>query len=307
MTGSVEERPCVAPPLPSGEYHAFYRTAGFRRWQSLVALAIFVTFWGACVLGAAVVAVVYELAVGGATVEELSEGAATPALFLANNVGVALAIPAAVLTQFIVFHQRPGWLFSVRGRLRWPMLGQFLMVASVIHLAMLGTWLAVAGPPDGLQIRSDTWLLLAAVLLTTPLQAAGEEVAFRGLATRCIGSWFDQRRLGLVVATASTAAVFTLAHGSRNGWLMLFYLALAVTASLVTWWAGGLEAAISLHVVVNLTTMLFVPFLGLTAAETPDHGAWQAVTQTTAIVATGVAFFWHVHRSGIRTHGVMPG
>ena len=153
------------------------------------------------------------MALGGATVEELGAGGQTPSLFVANNIGVALAIPAAVTTQLIVFRQRPGWLFSVRGRLRWRLLGELLLIATVIHLVVLVVWLGVVGPPEELRIRSDTWVLLAAVVLTTPLQAAGEEVTFRGLATRCIGSWFDDRRLGLVVATATTAAVFVLLLG----------------------------------------------------------------------------------------------
>lgn len=303
MTSPVTDLENVVLPVGPREYHAFYRTSRFRWWHSLVALVLFGVCWGAAVLAATVAAVVYELAVGGATLEELGEGLQTPALFLANNVAVALAIPAAVLTQWVFFRQRAGWLFSAQGRLRWKLLGRFLLIAGMVHLLVLVTWLAVSGPPAGLRVRPETWFLLVAVVLTTPWQAAGEEVAFRGLATRAVGSWFDDRRLGLVVATSSTAVVFTLAHGAQDGWLTLFYLSLAVAASLLTWRSGGLEAAVALHVVVNLTTMLFVPFLGLERAADPEHGQWQAVAQVVAILLTSAAFGWHIRRAGIASRG----
>jgi membrane protease YdiL (CAAX protease family) len=296
-TPATDSGPAV--PVESAEYHASYRTPALRWWQPLLALGLFVAGWGAAVLAAAIGAVVYELAIGGATVEQLGEGAQTPALFLANNVGVAMAIPVAVAVQWIVFRQRPGWLFSVEGRLRWHLLTRFLLIAAVAHLAVLGVWLATSGPPDDLGVRPETWFLLATVVLTTPLQAGGEEVAFRGLATRAVGAWFGDERLGLVVSTAATALVFTVVHGSAEAWLVVFYLSLAVAASLLTWRAGGLEAAIALHVVVNLTTMLFVPFLGLEAAADPERGEVQAVAQVLAILLTSAAFVWHARRAGI--------
>jgi membrane protease YdiL (CAAX protease family) len=303
MTSPLVDLGGTASPVESRGYYASYRTPRFRWWHSLVALSLFLALWGVAVLGATIVAVGYELAVGGATVDELSNGVHTPALFLANNFGVALAIPAGVATHWIVFRQRAGSLFSVQGRLRWELLGRFLLIAAVIHGAVLAAWLAVDGLPAGLRIRPETWFLLAAVVLTTPFQAAGEEVAFRGLAARAVGSWFEGERLGLAVATASTAVVFASVHGSRDAWLVLFYLTLAVAASLLTWRAGGLEAAIALHVVVNLTTMLFVPFLGLEGADEVEHAQLQVVAQVVAIVLTSAAFVWHVRRARIPARG----
>jgi len=300
MTSALTDLGSAALPVRPRAYHAFYRTPRFRWWHPLTALVLFLALWGAAVLGCTILAVSYELALGGATLDELSVGVQTPALFLANNIGVALAIPAAIATHRIVFRQRAGWLFSVRGRLRWELLGRLVLIAMVIHLTVLGAWLAINGMPAGLRIRPETWFLLAVVALTTPLQAAGEEVAFRGLATRAVGSWFEDQRLGLAVATASTAVVFVLVHGKRDAWL-IFYLTLAVAASLLTWRAGGLEAAVALHVVVNLTTMLFVPFLGLEGALEVEHGQLQAVAQVVAIVVTSAAFVRHFRRAGITT------
>jgi membrane protease YdiL (CAAX protease family) len=281
-------------PVAPREYHDFYRAPRFRWWRSLLALVMFAGAWGAAVLTVTVAAVLYELVSGSASIEQLAQGLVTPALFLANNVGIALAIPLAVATHRIVFGQRAGWLFSIKGRLRWGLLGRFLVIALVVHLVVLAAWLGTNGAPDGLRVRPVTWFLLGVVLLTTPLQAAGEEVAFRGLAARAVGSWFDAPQTGLVVSTVATAAVFTLMHAAGDLWLNLFYVCLAVGASVLTWRAGGVEAAVALHVVANLTTMLFLPFLGLQGVfeRGPGAGGDQALAQAAAVLLATAAMLW---------------
>lgn len=307
--------PGVAQPVPElpvvpREYHSFYRTPRFRWWHSVLALGVFAITWGMVVLLVTAVAVLFEVASGQATIDELSQGLITPALFLANNVGIALAIPLAIGTHRIIFGQRAGWLFSIQGRLRWSALGRFLVVAAVVHLVVLAAWLVVYGAPDDLRVRPETWFLLAVVVLTTPLQAAGEEIVFRGLVTRSVGSLFDAPRIGLVVATAVTAGLFMLVHGAEDPWLNVFYVSLALGASVLTWRSGGLEAAIALHVVVNLTTMLFLPFLGLDGAFDRGSGAGgtQALAQVAALILTTAALLWLTRRTGlpVRTAPAAP-
>lgn len=174
----------------SREYHDFYRTPRLRSWHPVAAPGLFVAGWAWAVLTVTIAALLYEMQVRGVCVDELANGPSTPALFSANNLGVASAIPVAVVTHRVVFGQRPGWLFSVQGRFRWRLLGRFLLVAAVVHLAVLAVWLETMSAPEGPRIRAETWFLLGTVRITTPPQAAEEEVAFRGLATRVIGSWF---------------------------------------------------------------------------------------------------------------------
>lgn len=307
----AEERLAVLPVVPR-EYHDFYRTPRFRWWHSVTALGLFVVGWGVAVLTVTMAAVVYEMQLGRVSLDEMTSGLETPALFLANNIGIALAIPVAVATQRLVFGQRAGWLFSIQGRLRWGLLGRFVLVAVVVHLVVLASWLVATGAPEGLRIRSETWFLLAAVVLTSPLQAAGEEVAFRGLATRVVGSWFGAPRVGLLVATAVTAVLFMLVHAAGDLWLNLFYVCLALATSVLTWRAGGLEAAVALHVVVNLTTMLFLPFLGLEGFSDrgPGSGGREAMAQVAAVLLTTGALLWQVRRIGLPVRaapGASPG
>ena len=302
----------VAPPRSSAlptvprAYHEFYRTPRFRWWHSVVGLIVFAFGWGLAVLVVTIGAVAYEMSWGGRSAEQISQGDLTPALFLANNVGVALAIPVAVATHRVVYGQRAGWLFSIVGRFRWGLLGRFLAVAAGIHTVALLMWLVTMGPPDDLHIRPASWFLLAVVVLTTPFQAAGEEVAFRGIATRAVGSWFGVPLIGLVVSTAVTAALFVLVHGAADLTLNVFYLCLAVGASVLTWHTGGLEAAVALHVVVNLTTMLFVPFLGLAGFfdRQSGSGGTETLAQIAALLLTAAALSWQAHRARLPLRAV---
>lgn len=224
-------QPLSELPVEPREYHSFYRTPRFRWWHSAVALGAFIIVWGAAVLATTIAVVLYEMLAGGATLEEMAQGLLTPGLFLANNLGIALAIPVALAVHRAVFGQRAGWLCSIQGRFRWRLLRRFLLVAAVVHLAALASWLAANGAPDSLRVRPETPFLLVVVLLTTPLQAAGEEFAFRGLAARAVGSWFYSPAVGLVVATAVTAVLFMLVHRAGDLRLNALYLCLALTAS----------------------------------------------------------------------------
>jgi membrane protease YdiL (CAAX protease family) len=179
-----------------------------------------------------------------------------------------------------------------------------VLVAAAVHVVVLAGWLVANGPPGDLRFRPETSFLLAAILLTTPLQAAGEEVAFRGLAARAVGSCFSARLVGLVVATTVTSLLFMLVHGAEDLRLNAFYFCLALAASVLTWRSGGLEAAIALHVVCNLTTMLFLPFLGLDGFFDRGAGAGggEALAQLAAVVLTTAALLWQTRRIGLSAY-----
>lgn len=106
-------------------------------------------------------------------------------------------------------------------------------------------------------------MLLVGILLTTPLQAAGEEYAMRGLLPRVFGAWISHRGVSLVVGVLVSSVIFMLVHGAADPWLNLLYFSIAVIFSYLTWRTGGLEAAIALHIVNNLLSLLPVPWMGL--------------------------------------------
>lgn len=265
--GWVPAAPPVPPALPvvPREYHEFYRTPRFRWWRPLLALAMFGGTWFIVSILAGLGVIGYEMAVGNLDPEALLEGEipTTPVFFLVNNLGLALAIPLAWAAHRVVFGQGIGWLSSIAGRFRWGLFGRFAGFVLACYLVWTAVEIALGGVPQGLAIRPETGFLLVSVLLTTPLQAAGEEFALRGLGARAIGSWFPASRIGLVVSTAITGVAFMLLHGAGDPWLNAFYLYFGVLACVLTWRTGGLEAAVALHVVNNLLGLAWVPFTGV--------------------------------------------
>lgn len=299
--------PTVPPVLPvvPREYHEFYRTPRLRWWRPLVALLMFAGIWIVAVLATSIAALVYDLAAGNLVWEELAAGQIeiTPMLFLANNVGLALAIPSAWAAHRAVFGQRIGWLSSITGRLRWGLLGRFALIALAFYVVMFGVELAISGIPEDLSVRPETWFLLVSILLTTPLQSAGEEVAMRGIMARAIGSWFPARRVGLVVSTVATSLVFMALHGAGDPWLNGYYLWFGAVASVLVWKTGGLEAPIALHVVNNLIGLSLVPFTGLDGIFDREAGVGSPLilVQAALLTAAAAAMLWQARRSALPT------
>lgn len=281
------------------EYHEFYRTPRFRWWRPLLALGMFAGSWFLVSLVLTLAAMAYDYAAGELDLDGLLTGKSlTPMFFLANNLVLAAAIPLAWVAHRVVFGQPIGWLSSVAGRFRWGVFGRFLGLATIAYLAWMAVETAITGWPQDLRVRPETWFLLLSVLLTTPLQAAGEEFALRGLAARSIGSWFPGNRAGLVVSTAVTAVVFMLLHGAGDPWLNAFYLYFGVVGCVLTWRTGGLEASIALHVANNLLGMLLLPFSGLDGLFDREAGTGSPLVliQLAVVTLVAAAMLWQGSR-----------
>ncbi|MEA4943724.1 MAG: CPBP family intramembrane glutamic endopeptidase [Propionicimonas sp.] len=292
-------------PVVEREYHEFYRAPAFRWWKPLVAIAMFAGTWFLASFALTIPALAYDLNQGNLVWSELAAGElkVTPVLFLANNLTIVAAIPLAWAAHRVVFGQRVRWLSSVEGRFRWRAFWRFTGVIAPLYLLSLVVETVAGGGLDGLAILPETWFLLASILLTTPLQCAGEEISLRGLGSRAIGSWFPSRRAGLVVATAVTAVVFMLLHGAGDPWLNGFYLVFAVCSSYLLWKTGGLEGSIALHVVNNLTSMVFLPFVGVDGIFDREAGVgnpW-VLLQMAVILAAGALILWQARRLGLST------
>ncbi len=110
------------------------------------------------------------------------------------NLALAGAIPVAWLLTRVLHGLRPGWLASVAPRIRWRWL---LVCFGLSFVALFATLVVsslvpvVAGRPEMSghlnDFTSTTRDFLLVVLLLTPLQAAGEEYAFRGYLTQAFG------------------------------------------------------------------------------------------------------------------------
>ena len=92
------------------------------------------------------------------------------------------------------------------------------------------------------------WGFLVVIILTSPLQAAAEEVFFRGYLMQALGSLVAKPWFGVVVS----ALVFALLHGTQNLPLFLDRLGFGLLAAVLVWRTGGLEAGIAAHVINNV-------------------------------------------------------
>jgi uncharacterized protein len=230
-------------------------------WRPVLGLLFFAVSVIAASAGVIVAALVARAVLNeDVDLAEASLPIESPIGLLANNLVLAAMVPAAALAVLVV-HQRPMLvLASVTGRVRWVLLLRFLVVALGVMVASFLATLLIPGeatedisvPPGG-----ELAGLVAVILLTTPLQSAGEEVGFRGYLTQAVAAWSRRPVVGTVVAGVVSSVLFALAHGVQDPALFLDRLAFGVTASWLVWRTGGLEAPVALHVVNNLFALLF--------------------------------------------------
>lgn len=273
-------------PVVNRVYHDFFRTPRYRWWKPLLVMLLFGFSWLFASIFITAAAMAYDRVTGRVASDNL-DLVITPVMFTANNLLLALAIPLAGLSAWAVFGQRPRWLSSVVGGFRWTLFWPMAGIAAIGGAANLGLTL-LAGGVEELRWQADSLFLIAVILLTTPLQAAGEEYGLRGLLSRAIGSWFSARRAGFVVSTLITASLFTALHGAANPWLNIFYFTVAVGCSILVWRTGGLEAAVAFHVANNLFGEAVLPFTDLSRVFERGAGAAgpEALLPLTLVVAT---------------------
>lgn len=294
--------PRAVLPIEPTPYHSFWRAPSYAWWRGLVALVVFFVGWFAVTMIIGVAWLLLQLLLNPGSLEMLFSGSIsnfrmTPGLFLMNNLTIVAMIPAAYLTQWLLVGQRPRWLSSVVGRLRWRWLGSCLAVAAVPYLAVTGARIGLGRLPD-LEWKPYTVFMIATVLLTTPLQSAGEEVGVRGLVNRAVASWFRDSRLGWWLAAVASSLVFASLHLAQDLFLNFFYISFGMLACWLVRMTGGLEASIAWHVVNNLSAMWVLPFVDFSHLMDRSAGAVGLgdAVETVATLALAPLALWLLAR-----------
>ncbi|GAA4407021.1 hypothetical protein GCM10023168_22610 [Fodinibacter luteus] len=272
-----------------------------RWWRPLVAGVVGLLAWVAL---AAVVTVAFWAAdLMPATVDELGTDAWGT---LYGNLVLAALIPATFLALWVGHRRSPWRVLSVAGRFRWGWALRCTAVVTPIWAAYLVLGWVVLG--QEVLPRAEQWVGLVAVsLLTTPLQAAGEEIAFRGGLVQSVGSWFRSPVVALLVTTVLSTAAFAAAHGSADPWILVELGSLAAFGCYLAWRTGGLEAVIVIHVVNNLLITVSGALLGgLEESYVDASSAGSPVSATMTLVVTGATtalLLWLARRRGIAPAG----
>ncbi len=219
---------------------------------------------------------------------------------------LASAIPVTWAISRLLHGLPPRWLASVAPRIRWRW---FVTCLGLAVLALAAT-LVVSGllPDQGgsemsgelNDFTSTTREFALVVLLLTPLQAAGEEYAFRGYLAQAFGGMVNQ----VWVAVAVPALLFALAHGLGQSWPIFFdRFAFGLVAGSLVILTGGLEAGIAMHVLNNwLAFGLALTYGDMDSALNPSGGTWWSipVTLTQSLVYLGLAVVV-CRRTGLQT------
>ena len=255
-----------ALPVEPKRYSQFLQTPRRRLWKGFIALLVAVVAWLVEQTVVAMGAIIYDAitqrvdfadatALTNFVLHETTH--ITPAFFLANNISIVLMIPCAWLGMTI-YGQRPRWLSSVVGGLRWRWLFRILGLL-LLPYAALEVLSAMLGQIPQLSWKPYSVFMIFAILLTTPLQCAGEEYGLRGFINRVFGS-YGSSRVSFWVGGIVSSTLFMLLHNAQDVYLNTFYFTFALTSCWLAWRTGGLEAGIAMHVVNNMFAMAVLPF-----------------------------------------------
>ncbi|WP_148574560.1 type II CAAX prenyl endopeptidase Rce1 family protein [Nocardioides caldifontis] len=311
-----------APPRPSfphaepREYHEMYRTWTYRWWKPVlgiitipVAMSILLPLVFLPVLG-------IGLLVEGGTADlgNRFERTLTQELTPSGLLYLNLALGSLILWTWglvrVLHSLRPRWLSSVVPKLRW----KFLFVClglSVVALTVsfvMGLFLPTpesASSSDGTNPWNGTMLALVVIIvLTTPLQAAGEEYAFRGYLLQATGSLLRNRWITIVV----TALLFAVAHLQFEPPVFFDRFVFGVIAAWLVIRTGGLEAGIALHVLNNYLAMGWAVAFGdlSQALSAPEANWWNVPVSLTQSLVYAALVAAVAQRMGVQTRTRPP-
>ncbi|MGZ0152505.1 CPBP family intramembrane glutamic endopeptidase [Kribbella sp. WER1] len=231
---------------------------------------------------------------------------------LATNLTLIILIPLSMLVARLLNRQTPGLLSSVVGKLRWRPLAWFSLVAIVLELlafavVQFGNVPLATGERHGGPAAPDVVAVVVITLLTSPIQAAGEEYYFRGYMLQAVGTYLR----GSIVAVVVTGVLFTLAHGIwpwQSPALFVDRLAFGLVAGFLAIRTGGLESGIASHAANNVVTFVFAGLTNSLGASLEVKDApWSLVVIDVAkFVVFGVIAVWMAGRMKLRTECELP-
>lgn len=251
--------PRVQPDEPA-EYQQMAAGPDRRWYRPIIALLIAVPIFLVLNLAVTVTPILTSNDPVNFTESLMQADTTDPVMLAILMLALIVLIPAVFAGAIFGMRMRIGYLLSVAGRLRWKW--QFITLGIA-----LGIYVIVYVPLFMLEdipwnTPSNVLLLVALSVLLVPFQSAAEEIVFRGAIIQGIGSWIHNRWVALILATILSAGLFALAHGSLDPWILFELGFFATAAVFLTWYTGGLEAAIALHAGNNVVIFIIESIRG---------------------------------------------
>ncbi len=210
-----------------------------------------------------------------------------------------------VLCMYIMryVHQRhPRWLCSVQPGFRW----RYAVACALVSVVVLNGvyWVSRANDMPTWQASDHLGWWLLAIVLTAPLQAAGEEFLFRGYLLQISG--MISRSPWLAVAISAT--IFAAMHGTQNIPLFVDRMGFGLIAGALVVTTGGLEAAVAAHVINNVFAFGYAAAAGGVAqARALQVSTWQTTGwNLLAYALTAVVCWWIGRRMRVSVAAPQP-
>ncbi len=282
-----------------------------RWWRPLLVALVAVGLYLAMMVAIMVPLVIIAMQVPAfaSTFDALTRGeipgidVADPTGFLLLVVPLILMIPALLAASRMLGGRGVGLLLSVTGRLRWGWLGRSLLAALAVFVVQTAVSLALA-VATGESIVVDASqpglaLMLVLIVVFVPLQSAAEEYVFRGFLMQAIGTWLRHPLFPILLPIP----LFVFGH-LYDVWGLLSVGVFAVTAAWLVWRTGGLESAIALHAVNNVSAFLLGAF-GLADANATTGSPLDVLTAAITMAGYAGIIEWMQRRRGlVRTRTV---
>lgn len=254
--GPDPSRPHLDPSRP---FMAHIRT---RWWAPILVIPIVLIGMFATQLILTLIVAGIEHAISG---RPLTSMGITPLMLLGVNLSLVTgAIIALVCLRWIAGVPWRGALASGR-RFSWGRLGRTAAIALVVVVIVFGLE-ALAEPLPPMALTANAVALIIVTLLTTPLQAAAEEIMYRGVIGPLVGSWIRPATAAVVVGVIVSSLMFGMSHFASDPWLIAYYVTFGLCGALMAVITRGLESSIAFHAVNN--TILFI----ITALSASDQG-----------------------------------
>lgn len=246
--------------------------------------------------------------VGGDTHEvagKIVHYATTPASLLYLNLTIAALIPITMGIYRLIHKLRPSRLMSIKPGIRVKFFFVCLGLSVIAIAAQFAVAAVLPGDTNGVSGHADSFswttvAFIAVILISTPLQAMGEEYAFRGYLMQAFGSLTKSPWFAIVLS----AGLFTAAHASQNPPLLADRFAFGLLAGYLVLRTGGLEAGIALHILNNFAAFGFALGFGgasgiTDALNTHSASWWQLPVTVTQNGVYLLLALWAAKRMGL--------
>ena len=307
--GSVPVGPTPPPPRrrgprpapPGVPYHRVLATEKRQIWRGIAALLLLLAGLFAFSLFFGTIGIFAETALG-LTDPASDEIEITPISQATALFSLALLLPWSMLVQRWLYKVEGSSLHSVRSLFRFDLMGRSLLVILPVWAVYMTVLTSLLPYEEGHWGTVDLFATFVIVILLTPLQSAGEEYGFRGLAFRIAASWGQGPRVALFLGVVVSSLLFMAVHLAWDPWLNVYYFVLGATLALLTWRTGGIELAVVVHAVNNTIAFLLVVITRTDLAEGMDRsvGAGSPLLLLPCVLLLGITavMWWRTRRTG---------